>query len=146
MRHLRLVVLALSVAACYKATPLDTSNLRAGSEAELFLTDIGTLQLAPTLGAQLRSVRGKVAESNQQSIVLDVNMTTNRSGTEFIWRGERVTLLREYVQSSSLRTLDKKRTSLVVALTLLGVVLVGGLLGGGFGFDGFVGGTGGGRQ
>ena len=146
MRLFGLILFSVSFAGCFRAIPLETSNLRAGSEAELFLTDLGTLQLSHQLGAQLESVRGNVAEADDKAIVLFVKATTNRSGTESLWRGERVPIPREYVKLSSIRKLDRKRTTIVTLLSLLGVVVAGSLLGGGTGFDGFIGGGGGGRQ
>ena len=117
-----------------------------GAEVVATLSDAGAVQMAPQLGAQLESVRGRVVEASDSAITLTVLATTTRSGVETLWNGERVSLPRTIVVDVRGRRLDRKRTILVTVLSLTGVILAGGILSGGSGFDGFIGGGGGGKR
>lgn len=142
-----LVVLSFLLAAgCYRSVPLTTPSPETGTEVVVHLTDAGAVRLAPLLGAQLARVRGRVTDASESAVALSVIATVNRAGNEALWRGEPVTIPRELVSSIALRRVDRRRTTLVTLLALAGVVVAGSILGGGSGFDGFLGGGGGPRQ
>ena len=112
----------------------------------LELSDRGSEQLAPQLGAELRSVAGRVLAFRDNEYEVGVTQTKNRSGLETTWRNEPVSIRAELVRSVSERRLDKRRTWLAAGLSLLGVVALGEAFGIDSGLDGLLGGRGGSRQ
>lgn len=136
----------VAIAGCYRSVPVAGVAPGVGGEVVVDLTAAGAVQLAPQLGAQLQSVRGRVAEVSESALVLAVTATSDRSGSESLWKGERAVIPRAMIDQVSERRIDRKRTWIVVLVTLVAVVVAGGILGGAGGFDGFVGGGGGGRQ
>lgn len=115
-------------------------------EVVLELTDRGSVELAPRLGAELRLVAGRVLTFGDNGYEVGVTQTKNRSGLETIWRNEPVSIRAEHVRSVSERRLDKRRTWLTVGLSVLGVVALGEAFGIDSGLDGLLGGRGGSRQ
>ena len=111
-------------------------------EVVLDLTERGAIELASQLGAQLRSVSGRVSTVSPERYGVSVTQTTSRGGVETIWRGESASIPRTYVDRLYERRLDRKRTWIVVGLTFVGAVLAGEAFGIDTGLDGLLGGGG----
>lgn len=136
------LLLGLAVLGCYTSVPVDGGAPTVGREVVLDLTDRGAIDLAPQLGAQLRSVAGRVATFDAGRYTVSVTQTTSRSGVETIWRGESAQIPREFVSRVYERRVDRKRTWLVAALTVVGAVALGEAFGIDTGVDGLLGGRG----
>jgi len=119
------LLLLATASACYRLTPSDGGAPTVGRELVLQLTDRGSIELAPQLGAQLRSVSGRVTEFRENAYLVAVTQTNSRSGIETLWRGEPSSIPRDYVSSIAERRLDKGRTWVAAGLSALGVALVG---------------------
>lgn len=145
-RRLGPLLAALLAAACYRTTPVTTPSPDSGVQLVVDLTDAGSVQLAPKLGTRIESVRGTVADETETGLLLLLQATVNRTGSEARWQGERVEIPRDYIASMRERRFDKGRSILLAALLVGGVIAAGGILGGGSGFSGFLGGGGGSRQ
>src|ERR1700738_1356423 len=134
------VAALLMVSACYRYTPIDGGSSSVGREVVLELSERGSIDLAPQLGAQLKSVSGRISDFSGDVYQVSVTQTTSRGGVETLWRGENAAVPRAYVTGVGDRQLDKRRTSVAAGLTVLGVALAGrafgvngleGILGGG---------------
>ena len=134
------VLALLLVGACYKSVPVDSSAVTPGREVVLDLTERGAIELGSQLGAQLRSVSGRVSAVSPERYDVSVSQTTSRGGVETIWRGESASIRREYVDRLYERRIDKKRSWLVAGLTVVGAVLAGEAFGIDTGLDGLFGG------
>lgn len=141
-RCFRLIgILSLTlVGACYKSVPVDSSAVTVGREVVLDLTERGAIELASQLGAQLRSVAGRVSTVSLERYEVSVTQTTSRAGVETIWRGESASIPRQYVDRLHERRIDRKRTWIVAGLTVVGAVLAGEAFGIDTGLDGLFGG------
>ena len=92
------------------------------------LTDLGSATLAPLLGAGVIAVRGRLVESNDQSLTIAVVGVTNRQELEDPWLGERVVVKREFVTGFERRDFSAGRSTLFAAGLLVGsVVLIAGI-------------------
>lgn len=131
---------------CYRLHAVDAGASTAGKEVVLELSDRGSTELAPQLGAELRAVSGRVLTFRDHEYTVGVTQTRNRSGLETIWRNEAVSIRSEHVRSVSERRLDKRRSWLVAGLSVLGVVGLAEAFGVDSGLDGLLGGRGGSRQ
>ncbi len=147
MKHQYLTIPALLLCACYRLIPVETARPQAGTEVSLELTDAGAVLMAPALGAQLESVKGRVALASDTVIVLGVTSTGHRNRREMLWNGERVDIPTTAVARLRERRLDRGRSWIASGLAVAGVVLVGAAFGvTGTGLDGLFGGRGGGSK
>lgn len=144
--HLSLLACAtLSVSAsCYRLSATEGGAPTVGRELVLELSDRGALELAPQLGAQLRSVTGRVSAFGDDGYRVAVTQTNSRGGVETLWRGEEAAIRRDYVLSVAERRLDKRRSWIVAGLSALGVILAGEAFGVDTPFSGVFGSRGGG--
>ena len=146
MRRVTAAALVL-LSACYNYTPVEGGASAVGREVVLELSERGSIDLAPRLGAQLRSVSGRISGFTDDAYLVAVTQTTSRAGVETLWRGESAVVPRADVVSVGDRRLDKRRSWIVVGLTALGVALAGEAFGVNTGLDGlFPGGGRGPRQ
>ena len=136
------VVALMFVSSCYQYTPVEGGISAVGREVVLELSERGAIELAPRLGAQLKSVSGRVSDFSGDVYQVSVTQTTSRGGVETLWRGENAAVSRAYVTSVGDRQLDKRRSWIAAGLTALGVALAGQAFGVNVGLDGLLGGGG----
>ena len=137
-------VLLFLTASCYRLSATEGGAPTVGRELVLELSDRGALELAPQLGAQLRSVTGRVNAFGDDGYRVAVTQTDSRGGVETLWRGEEAAIRRDYVLSVAERRLDKRRSWIVAGLSALGVILAGQAFGVDTPFNGLFGARGGG--
>lgn len=130
------LVLATS---CYKYIPIEGGPSATGREVTLELSERGSIELAPRLGAQLKSVAGRVTEFTDGAYVISMTQTMSKSGLETLWRGETASISSGFVTGVGDRRLDKRRTWIVSVLAVLGVAIAGEAFGVGSGLDGLLG-------
>lgn len=140
------VAALLFSASCYKYTPVSGGAVATGREVELQLSEQGSIALAPQLGAQLKSVSGRVSDYSADAYQVSVTQTTSRGGVETLWGGETATVRHAYVTSVGERQLDKTRSWIVAGITAFGVAVVGQAFGVDAGLGGLFRGSGGGTR
>ena len=149
-RHLSILVtsaLLVLPASCYRLSATEGGAPTVGRELVFELSERGGIELAPQLGAQLKSVTGRVNDFRDDAYQVALTQTNSRTGVETLWRGEAASIRRDFVVSVAERQLDARRTWLVAGLSALGVALAGRAFGIDYGLGGlFGGGGGGGRQ
>jgi len=79
------------------------------------LTDSGTSHFWPYLGPDVGDLRGRLVTADHQVLALSVESVEQRHGQVLSWKGETVTLGREYVAHMNERHLSKSRTFLIAA-------------------------------
>jgi len=79
------------------------------------LTDSGTSHFWPYLGPDVGDLRGRLVTADHQALALSVESVEQRHGQVLSWKGETVTLGREYVAHMNERHLSKSRTFLIAA-------------------------------
>jgi hypothetical protein len=113
-RMLALPGLLMLDAGCHYYQPLQTAP-QPGTYLQVMLTDSGTSHFWPYLGPDVGDLRGRLITAEQQALALSVESVEQRHGQVLSWKGETVTLGREYVARLQERRLSKSRTVLIAA-------------------------------
>jgi hypothetical protein len=146
----RIALLGMSVwfmlAGCYRFVPIEGATPDRGQEVRLTLSDEGSVRMAALIGPRISAIDGRVLEPGDTAIVLAVQAVVAQSGRSMNWSQERLTVPRSAVSSIRTRTLDRKRSWIVAGLSVVGAIALGEVFGLGNGFDGLLGGGGGGDK
>jgi hypothetical protein len=123
MRQLAFTLLATwGSTGCYYYQPLATPTPAPGSYLSATLTDTGADHMSRTIGPDVRAVRGRLLTSDTAALIFSVVAVSLHHGEDVTWKGEPVTLSREYISALRQRQLAKGRTVLIVGATVLGLV------------------------
>ncbi len=128
-------------AACYRYTPTTTAAPVSGSAVRFHLTDAGAQSLSRVIGQNAVGIDGTVLTSDDTSFAVSMAATLQRDQSPLTWAGERVVIPRAAVRSVEARTIDRKRTLMVVGLGILGAIALKFIISG---FSGSAGGDDGG--
>lgn len=109
-------------AGCYYYQPLQTATPQPGAYLQVMLTDSGTSHFWPYLGPDVGDLRGRLITADHQALALSVESVDLRHGQVLSWKGETVTLGREYVARMDERHLSKSRTILVAVGAVAGLI------------------------
>src|SRR2546425_727244 len=115
-------LVACCTARCYYYQPLATPDPPPGTYLAAPLTDTGADHLARTIGPDVRAVRGRLLTSDSGGLTFSVSAVSLHHGADVTWKGEAVTLNREYLIGLQQRKLARGRTLLLASATLIGVV------------------------
>jgi hypothetical protein len=143
MRRTLAIALALSTAACYTYTPVQTNAAPAtGQELRVELTLTGGDSLSRVLGPGVKTVDGRLVLATPESLELGVTQVTMYSGLEQYWKGETVTLPKPLISTIDQRTFSLGKTGLLAGV----IVLCALALSAGSGFGGIFNGGGTGNK
>ena len=117
-----IIALALTTA-CYTYTPSQIGNTAVGGEVGIDVTDVGRVDLAPLLGAEVSRVEGRVKSVTDSSVMLGVTRVEFLSGSSQKWSGEPVTIARADVKAMQARSFSRSQTVLTVVLLGVGLAL-----------------------
>lgn len=119
----RTLLITGSLAGCYVYAPAPPGRVPdAGLEVRAVLTDAGTAALAPKLGDGVGFVDGRLQTVSDTALALSVTSTTTRAGASSDWRGESVTIRRDYVATLQQKVISRSRSFGLGALALLAAV------------------------
>lgn len=143
-----LAVTSITLAGCYRLTPIDGTSPPSGIDVRLGLSDEGSVRLAPLIGPRISAIDGRVLSPEDTAIVLAVQAVVSQGGRTMAWSQERLSVPRSAVVTVRTRQLDRKRTWIAAGLAVVGAIALGEAFGLGTGFDGLFGGIsgGGGRR
>jgi len=109
-------------AGCYYYQPLASPNPAPGSYLSATLTDTGADHLARTIGPDALSMRGHLVSSDSSALTFAVTAVSLHHGETVTWKGEPVTVNRQYVTALQQRRLAKGRTVLFIGAAVVGLV------------------------
>ena len=124
------VLLLISATGCYYYQPLDipapapAPAPRPGTYMQVALTDSGTSHFWGYLGPDVGNVRGRLITADPGALALSVESVEQRHGQVLSWKGETVTLSREYVATMQERHLSKGRVVLLAGSSVVGFIAV----------------------
>ena len=114
-------VVLVALQGCYAYAPLETGVPPVGETVELRIGDRGRVELAERLGRGVSKIEGRLTSVTEQQYELNVAAVSFLSGERNRWSGESMRLDRDYVESSALRKLSKRRTWITASLVAVGV-------------------------
>jgi hypothetical protein len=119
MMSRRLVLLGFStlVAGCYELQPARGGVVPdVGHIVALDLNDAGRVAMGGAMGPEISQVEGRLISNGATDYVVGVTaVRTLRSGDQ-VWKGEQVTIKKEYVSSVYERTFSKGHTLVAAAI------------------------------
>jgi hypothetical protein len=102
---------------CASYRPVDRDAARAAGEVRVDLTERGTLEMGPQIGAAIVSLDGTITAVTDSTVRMSLKQVVNRSGAVQQWVGEAVTIPLSYVN------VYRKRTPSTVRSIALGAGL-----------------------
>jgi hypothetical protein len=129
---------AVVLSGCYSYTPITSPAPGVGSDVRVDLTDLGSAQLANTVGQRVGAIDGRTVSASDTSLTLTVAQTISHDGTVAHWNDEQVVIPRGAIARIQGRRLDTGRTYLASAVTVAGAFVVGKIFGLGNGLGGFI--------
>lgn len=117
--------LATSTTACAVYTPLDRNVVGTVREARIDLTERGTLELSPRIGAAVASVDGRVRTVTDSTLTIMLVQTVTRNGDTQQWLGEPLEIPLGYINGYRKRQSSAARSLLLGGGILLGVLGAG---------------------
>ena len=120
----RCIVIPIVIAAtgCFYYQPLATPAPQPGTYIQVMLTDSGTNHFWGYLGPDVGNLRGRLVTASPQVLALSVTSVEQRHGQILGWKGETVTLGREYVATMQERHVSGGRTVLLASGAVVGFV------------------------
>jgi hypothetical protein len=122
MRTLCLIGALCLTAGCYNYNPLTTPSPEPGTYVAVTLTDLGSENLARSLGPDAFILRGRYLGDSEEGMLLSVSSVETKRGIGQPWEGETVTVPTDAVASLDVRKLAKGRSILLVSLGAGGLV------------------------
>lgn len=134
MRFILLATVAFC-GGCYTHVPETSPTPMPRTRVRVLLTDNGSAELARHIGPKVSTINGEVVRSNEDgAIALAVSSTVTREGSESFWKGEVVTVAKQYVAVLQRRQLAVARTVAAaggLAGAMIGLGRITGIVGGG---------------
>jgi hypothetical protein len=123
-------LIGILFAACYRYTPATSVTPLNGSVVRLQLTETGAQSMSRVLGRNAIAVDGTILSADDTSFAVSVAATRQREEQPLTWAGERVIVPRSAVQSIEARSLDRKKTFMIVGLGILGAIAIKAIISG----------------
>jgi hypothetical protein len=117
-----LATCSLLLQACYESLPLTQTPPMSAPRVELVLNDQGRAALSDRLGTAVDKIEGQLVGQDQTGYSMLVYRVKQLTGNSAAWNGEKVTIAKEYTVGFQIRQLDKRRTTIAVAV-VVGVVV-----------------------
>ena len=102
---------------CFTYVPVASPPSTLTGEGRLVLTEAGTAAIAGQLGQGVREIEGTITRVTADTVVMTVAQTTTVTRERFVQRGTTVAVPRALVQQLATRTLARKRTATLTAIT-----------------------------
>jgi len=120
-------VLAFAAVGCYQYSSAATSDVRSPQHVRVELTDAGTANIVPTLGAQVQFLEGHVVQASDAGLTLSVDLMRRKGEPLYKqWTGDSVQLASGDIRLIRLRTQNKSRTAIAsvgAAAAAIGLVV-----------------------
>ena len=135
--------LLLLLNACYHYVPLAQPDVVTATLVSAELSTQGASEMAGTVGPDIRKVRGRVLDADEETLTLAMASVTDGRGIDISWKGEPVRFPRRFLADITQRRFSLGRTLLFSGAAFGGAVAASTILGGPSVTDIFGGGSGG---
>jgi len=116
-----IVLGSAGVMGCYSYVPSQASYLSPGRDVALQINDLGRLNLAPQIGAEVAQVAGILQQQTGTDYTMKVSELTYLNGKTAQWSGEAVTIRQDFVKAVLEKKMSPGKTAAAV-LASAGVV------------------------
>jgi len=116
-RAIGAAAVCLSFVACYTLVPRPGNTMPTpGSRIALDLNDAGRAAMGGLMGPEIAQIEGRLVGSEGTTLDVAVLAVRLLRGGEQVWKGERVTLRREYITTMYDKQFSKGRTAIASAV------------------------------
>jgi hypothetical protein len=106
-------VLAFAAVGCYQYSTTGASEVRSPQQVRVELTDAGTANIVPKLGASVQFIEGHVVQASEAGLTLSVDQMRRKGEPLFKqWTGDSVQLASGDIRLVRLRTQNRSRTTI----------------------------------
>ena len=112
----------VSVVGCYGYVTPSRGESMAGHEAELWLSDSGSVVLASAIGPRAEALVGRVAADSGATMVLALDRVRDRDGNEVAWHGERIAVSRTLITELGTRRFSPSRSAFFGGIVGVGLI------------------------
>lgn len=130
------LLLAPQLAGCFHYVPVTATGRPAGAEVAVGITDRGREVMTPLVGAEVRSINGRLVQSTDSALVLAVTSVDHLRGLPDRWGGESITVPRDYIATVGERRLSRGRTAVILGIVAVAVAVASRIAIEGFGTGG----------
>jgi len=106
-------VLAFAAVGCYQYATSAPSEVRSPQRVRVELTDAGTANIVPKLGASVQFLEGQVVQAGDAGLMLSVDLMRRKGEPLYKpWTGDSVQLATGDIRMVRLRTQNRSRTAI----------------------------------
>lgn len=125
------VIAIVSSAACYAQVPItDASAAPAGEPVHAVLTPYGSVEMVSKLGPNVHEVDGRLVSLDTSTVTIALATTVGLDGSQQNWSGDRIEFPRTVLDQLTTSRFSAKRTVWLGVVTVAGVAVLRGVLGG----------------
>jgi len=110
------VLLVMAAMGCFTYNDVPRTEALPGREVQVNLNVIGRTELANQVGAEVRSVTGRLDAADTSGLTVAISKTTVMNGEDNGWHGEPVVIPHRYIAQTEERTLSRGKTIALMAL------------------------------
>ena len=120
-------ILAFAAVGCYQYSAAATSEVRSPQRVRIELSDAGTTNIVPVLGASVQFLEGRVVQASDAGLTLSVDLMRRKGEPLYKqWTGDSVQLATGDIRLIRLRTQNRSRTAIAsvgAAAAAIGLVV-----------------------
>jgi hypothetical protein len=120
MKNFLVASVLLGSAGCYMYAPASLSTISPGATVRVELSDVGSTQVEPYVGARARTLEGRVTRADSAGLELSVNDITRSSDLDEAWQGKPVLVSTNGIAAVSLAKLSTKNSLLAAGGLFVG--------------------------
>jgi hypothetical protein len=120
MKNFLVLTLLLATAACYSYAPASLGTVSPGATVRVELSDVGSSEVEPYVGARARTLEGRVTRADSAGLELSVTDIIRSSDLDEAWLGKPVQVPSNGIATVSLSKLSAKNSLLAAGGLFVG--------------------------
>jgi len=120
MKNILVASALLASGACYTYAPVSLGTISPGATVRVELSDVGSTDVEPYLGARARTLEGRVTRADSTGLELAVTDITRSSDLDEAWQGKPVQVPTNGIMAVSLSKLSPKNSLLAAGGLFVG--------------------------
>jgi hypothetical protein len=117
-------VCGVLLAGCYELLPAGPAAQAPGVTLAFDINDRGRVALGGLMGPEIAQIEGRLVDRDTSEYVIAVTGVRLLRGGEQVWKGERVRIRNEYINTLYERRFSRSRTLLLSAVGIGAVALI----------------------